>query len=87
MDNDKRETTCSKCIHSDVCVHKQDFIDMNKAIFNATVSRSCENDDGGTSLKRVTAFECFGGISISCRFFTNKCVVKRGVMMNEDHLA
>lgn len=71
----KRETLCSKCIHLDVCTHKDDFIDINNAVFDATVSRAYENGNGtACSLKRVSDFECFGGISISCRFFTNKCV-------------
>ena len=69
----KREILCSKCIHLDVCTHKQDFIDMNNAIFNATVSRSYENSDGRTSLKRVSDFECFGGVSVSCRYFVSNC--------------
>lgn len=72
MKDIKREIACSRCIHSDVCTHKQDFIDMNNAIFDATVSRAYENGNGTAySLKRVTDFECFGSITITCRYFVS----------------
>ena len=73
MDTGKRETSCSKCLHSDVCIHKQDFIDINNAIFDATVHKAYENGDGKTSLKRGVDYECLGGISVSCRYFVSNC--------------
>lgn len=71
----KREMLCSRCIHLDVCTHKQDFMDMNNAIFNATVSRAYKDSNStACSLKRVSDFECFGGVTVNCRYFTEKCV-------------
>ena len=72
MSDIKRDIACSKCIHSDVCIHKQDFIDMNNAIFSATVKRTYKNDiNTACCLKLVSNFECFGSVIVTCRYFTD----------------
>lgn len=33
-----KETLCTRCAHRDVCAHKQDYLDILKAVENATVT-------------------------------------------------
>lgn len=37
-----KETLCARCAHREVCIYKQDFIDIIKAIENAATQRSVE---------------------------------------------
>lgn len=34
-----KETLCTRCAHREVCTHKQDYLDILKAVENATVTR------------------------------------------------
>lgn len=34
-----KETLCTRCAHREVCTYKQDYLDILKAVDNATVTR------------------------------------------------
>lgn len=44
-----KETLCTRCAHRDVCAHKQDYLDILKAVENATVTR--DTPDGKNHIK------------------------------------
>lgn len=69
MSDGVMETACTRCYHKEVCMYKQNFLDINKAVLEATVTK--RNDDGRISMKRVTDFECLGEIRVYCRYFTD----------------
>ena len=38
-----KETQCTRCGHRDVCSLKEEFLEAQKAVDEACVSRPCEN--------------------------------------------
>ena len=64
-----KETLCTRCAHREVCIYKQDFIDIIKAIENAAVTQ--ETPDVIAS-KKVTQYDFISGISVGCKYYTCK---------------
>lgn len=67
MNDGIKETACTRCMHREVCIYKQDFLDIYDAVFNTTVSKPC-SDGKKVAMKKVTNFECLGDIIVTCRF-------------------
>lgn len=63
-----KETQCTRCLHKDVCIYKQDFLDICNAVFGAEVHKSCD-DVKKVMMKKIVNFECLGDIQITCRFY------------------
>ena len=68
MNNGVMETQCTQCTHKDVCMHKNDFLDIHNAVFNAEVYKN--HEDGRVSMQKVTNFEFVRDIIIRCQYFT-----------------
>lgn len=34
-----KETLCTRCAHREVCIYKQDYLDIIKAVENAAITR------------------------------------------------
>ena len=64
-----KETLCTRCAHREVCIYKQDYIDILKAVENATVTQ--DTPDGITS-KKVIHYDFISGISVSCKYYSCK---------------
>ena len=64
-----KETLCTLCAHRDVCMHKQDYLDIIKAVENATVSRNAL--DGKITMKKVIHYDFIGEISVGCKYYQN----------------
>ena len=64
-----KETLCNSCVHREVCAHKQDYLDVLKAVENATVTR--DTLDGKIALKKVINYDFIGEISIGCKYYQN----------------
>lgn len=64
-----KETLCTRCAHREVCIYKQVYIDILKAVENATVTQ--DTPDGITS-KKVTQYDFISGISVSCKYYSCK---------------
>lgn len=62
-----KETLCTHCIHREVCAYKQDFLDIIKAVEDATIIK--DFPDGSASSKKVTCYDFIGGIYLSCKYF------------------
>ena len=57
-----RETSCARCVHRDVCMYKNDYLDILKAVTGATVSKL--SSDGKMSVKKVESLDFISGIDV-----------------------
>lgn len=64
-----KETLCTRCAHREVCVYKQDFIDIIKAIENAAVTKYIPDE---IVSKKVTQYDFISGITVSCKYYSCK---------------
>lgn len=62
-----KETLCTHCGHREVCIYKQDFLDIVNAIENASVVR--DTPDGKITSKKVIHYDFIGEISIDCKYY------------------
>lgn len=62
-----KEVSCTLCAHQEVCAYKQDYIDILKAIENATVNR--DTADGKITSKKVIHYDFISGISVGCKYY------------------
>lgn len=65
--SEAKETLCSRCAHQEVCIYKQDYIDILNAVENAAVIQ--DTPDGITS-KKVMQYDLISGISVSCKHYS-----------------
>lgn len=63
-----KEVSCTRCLHQEVCKHKQDFLDICNAVSSSTVNRPCE-DGKKVQITPVTNFDCFCDIYVCCRYY------------------
>ena len=64
-----KETLCTRCAHREVCIYKQDYIDILKAVENATLARDTPD---GIASKKVIQYDFINGISVGCKYYTCK---------------
>ena len=64
-----KKTLCTLCAHQDVCVYKQDYLDILKAVENASVTRG--TPDGKIESKKVIHYDFIGEISVDCKYYQN----------------
>ena len=64
-----KETLCTRCAHREVCIYKQDYIDILKAVENATLTRDTPDV---IASKKVTQYDFISGISVGCKYYTCK---------------
>lgn len=64
-----KETLCTRCAHREVCTYKQDYLDVLKAVEDASVIRGTL--DGKITSKKVTCYEFIGEISVGCKYYQN----------------
>ena len=69
MFEEVKETLCTHCAHREVCTHKQDYLDILKAVENATVTR--DTSDGKITSKKVIHCDFISGISVGCKYHQN----------------
>lgn len=64
-----KETLCTCCDHREVCTYKRDYLNILKAVEDASVVK--ETSDGRVSSKKVSSYDFISGISIGCRYYRN----------------
>ena len=69
LNSEAKETLCTRCAHREVCIYKQDYIDILNAVENAAVIQ--ETPDVIAS-KKVIHYDFIGGISVSCKYYSCK---------------
>lgn len=70
MSNEARETQCTHCIHREVCLHKQDFLDICSAVYAAKVHK--ETTDGKHSMRNIFDYDCLSRIDVFCRHYERR---------------
>lgn len=65
-----KETLCTNCTHRDVCIYKKDYLDILKAVSNASVVWN--TPDGKMGSKKVIHYDFIGDISIPCKYYWNR---------------
>lgn len=68
VDTSVKEPLCTRCVHMDVCAYKQDYLDVLKAVENATVARDTSDEK---IVSKIIDYDFIGTISISCRYYEN----------------
>ena len=63
-----KEVLCTRCLHQEVCRHKQDFLDVCNAVSSITVNSHCE-DGKKVKMTPITSFDFLVDIWISCRYY------------------
>lgn len=58
-----KETLCTRCAHREVCIYKQDYLDIIKAVENAAITR--DTPDGKITSKKVIHYDFISGISVN----------------------
>ena len=71
-----KEVSCTRCLHQEVCRHKQDFIDICNAVSRSRINRPCENGKK-VETEPITNFDCLGGIQIECRYYQAQVINQR----------
>ena len=61
-----KETLCTRCTHREVCAYKQNFLDIVKAIENASVVR--DTPDEKITSKKVIDYDFISEISVGCKY-------------------
>lgn len=68
MNNVVKEPLCTHCTHSDVCMHKNDYLSILKAVSEVTVAGN-----------RLDNFDFIKDISIGCRYCQDLTITYRGI--------
>ena len=66
MSKGVKETLCTRCAHREVCAYKQDFLDIVKAVENASIVRN--TPDGEITSKKVINYDFISEISVGCKY-------------------
>lgn len=75
--SDRVKILCDHCPHNEVCIYKQDYIDILKAVENATVSRYIS--DGKITSKKVIHYDFVSDISVGCKYYTTWANLYRSI--------
>lgn len=75
VDTGVKETLCSRCAHWEVCAHKQDYLDVLKAVENVHVVKDAP--DGKITSKKAINYDFVSKISVDCKYYKNWMVAYR----------
>lgn len=64
-----KETLCTHCVHREVCTYKQDYLDILKAVENASVIKDAP--DRKITSKKVINYDFISKISVGCKYYQN----------------
>ena len=70
------EVPCTRCLHQEVCRHKQDFLDICNAVSSSMVNRPCE-DGKEVKMTPIKNLDWLGGIQIECRYYQAQAINPR----------
>ena len=76
MIDDIKEVPCSRCLHQEVCRHKQDFLDICNAVSSIKVYKPCE-DGKEVKMTPIANFDCLGDIYVECRYYQMQAINPR----------
>lgn len=67
MSEEVKETLCTRCTHREVCAYKQYYLDILKAVENASVVSDIP--DGKITSKKVIDYDFISKISVGCKYY------------------
>lgn len=70
MSEEVKETLCTRCAHREVCAYKQDYLDILKAVENASVVSDIS--DGKITSKKVIDYDFISKIFVGCKYCRNR---------------
>lgn len=65
-----KETLCTHCAHRQVCIYKQDYLNILKAVKNTVVEKT-SIDGKSVQFKKIIDFDFIGSISVACCYYQN----------------
>lgn len=68
MSDAVRETPCTRCVHREVCKHKEDFLKAVQAVNEATVHEREDNGSHVMKMTKVVNYDCVSDITVTCRY-------------------
>ena len=71
-----KEVSCTRCLHQEVCRHKQDFLDICNAVSSSMLNRPCK-DGKKVEITPITNLDWLGGIKIECRYYQAQAINPR----------
>lgn len=69
VDIGAKEILCSHCAHWEVCINKQDYLDILKAVENLYIVKDAP-DEKNTSKKAIN-YDFVSKISVGCKYYNN----------------
>ena len=73
-----RETACTNYIHREICMYRQDFLNIYNAVFNTSVTIDYPSKNG-IAFKKITDFDLISISEISCRYFKKEILTRTGI--------
>ena len=70
-----KETLCTHCLHRDVCVYKNTYLAILKAISDVSIPELCL-DRKETQDKKVSSYEFISDIRVGCRYHQGHSTVQ-----------
>lgn len=61
FDTGIKKTLCTICIHREVCMHKQDYLDILKAVENAATTKNTS--------KEASRYAFISEIHVGCKYY------------------
>lgn len=61
-------TSCTSCMHCEVCKYKENYLKVCEAVFNTKVNEPCEDGKQFRTIP-ITNFEFLGDVLVSCKFY------------------
>ena len=67
------EVPCTRCLHQEVCRHKQDFLAICNAVPSIKIHKPYE-DGKEVKITPITNFDCLGDIYVECRYYQMQAI-------------
>lgn len=75
MNEKVTSSNCIDCIHNSVCCHKQDFLDICKAVSESTVKKQLGSQ--GMMSKKISLYDFLDEIVIKCKYYRKETSAPR----------
>ena len=79
--SNNQEILCDKCVHYEVCTHKDTYLRISKSISSIIVELPC-SDKAKMSFKEIKDFDFIKDIKVECKYYQNKEVNFYGAKSN-----
>lgn len=74
---DVKETSCSRCVHKDVCLYKEQFLTAQRTVNEVTVAIPA-TDENGAGVTKIRDISWIESIELKCKHFYQRTGTIRG---------